>query len=107
MKRWKMKRAVCLLLAAVLLFSLGGCTAANRPASTGGTDKPTQPNAPAVQALSVNLMADIKPTANARAAGTSQEAAAAAADFALRLFRAARPERTPCSPPCPCSAPWR
>ena len=88
MKRWKMKRAVCLLLAAVLLFCLGGCTAANRPASTGGTDKPTQPNAPAVQALSVNLMADIKPTANARATGTSQEAAAAAADFALRLFRA-------------------
>ena len=43
MKRWKMKRAVCLLLAAVLLFSLGGYTAANRPASTGGSGRTRHP----------------------------------------------------------------
>jgi serpin B len=87
-KQWKMKRALCLLLAAVLL-SFGGCTAANQPGSPGGTGGSTQPAAPAVRTRSVDLMAEVNPTADTRkTSGMSPEAAAAAADFALRLFRA-------------------
>lgn len=80
-------KTICLLLVGALLLPLAGCAAGpNAPAS------PENPSAvidaPQVQKLSVDLMQDVTPN-SAEAKPITPEASSAAADFALRLFRAA------------------
>ena len=82
MKRSILKRVLCLTAILALALQLFGC-AAEGP---GSGQTPTEP---AVKA--VNLMAEITP-ASAQAAPMSKEGSEAAADFALRLFRASHRE---------------
>ena len=102
MKQKKLWCALSLLLIAAMLLNFGGCAVTTPPATSGGTNAQTEPgtsntpNAPVVKMASVNLMADVKPSQTDNGPGAiSTEASAAAADFALRLFRAGRPG---CSP---------
>lgn len=92
----KIKTMICLLLACLLVLQLGGCAAAKpgvagpgtEPAPEPGTGPAPEPvNGPA-ELKAVNLMADV--TRNpGTAAPVDAASAEAAADFALRLFRAA------------------
>ena len=79
-------RILCILLTCALLLSLAGC-AAGKPASSqsGGTDAASSQK---TQEKRVDLMKKVT-TAKAEAEPITPEAAAAASDFALRLFRAA------------------
>lgn len=95
MKQKKLWCALSLLLSAAMLLNFGGCAVTTPPATSGGTNAQTEPgtsntpNAPVVKMASVNLMADVKPSQTDNGPGAiSTEASAAAADFALRLFRA-------------------
>lgn len=84
MKRTFLKK-ISLLLACLLTLQLAGCAAKNAdPAEP--EDGARQNAAPALQ--TVDLMANVTP-APAEPAAASEEASTAAADFALRLFRAA------------------
>lgn len=90
MKRHQLK-LLCLLLACLLTLQLAGCAAGN-PAGPGtdpgGTaDDPQHTGRTPVPAQPVNLMAGLTPDPAAPASMTA-EASCAAADFALRLFRA-------------------
>ena len=91
MKRNRIKTALCLLLICALALQLGGCAggspagASKEPAGTGQTPPQTAAQ-PALQ-KTVNLMAEIK-ALKAESTAVDPAAAEAAADFALRLFRA-------------------
>ena len=95
MKLKKLWCALSLLLSAAMLLNFAGCAATTPPAASDGTNAQTEPgmsntpNAPVVKMASVNLMADVKPSQTDKASGAlPAESSAAAADFALRLFRA-------------------
>ena len=79
-------KILCILLIVALLLSLAGC-ASGKPASSqsGGTDAASSQK---TQEKRVDLMKTVKP-AKKEAEPITPEAAAAASDFALRLFRAA------------------
>ena len=79
----KKQTILCVLLIAALLLSCAGCAA--QPGANPEKPDPTQPAA--AQVGSVDLMAAITPN-RPDPQPISEEAAAAAADFALRLFRA-------------------
>ena len=107
MKRNRIKTVLCLLLACVLALQLAACTGAKpnpTPASpsaeAGNPGKdPDKPAVVPVELKAVNLMANV--TRNpAPVDSIEPDAAEAAADFALRLFRAAneKDENTLISP---------
>ena len=92
MKRKSLRTVLGFLLIAAILLNFGGCAAAKPTVTPGGTEGPTEPgvtNPPSVQLCSVDLMADVTPSnADSEPAEITPSSAAAAADFALRLFRA-------------------
>lgn len=81
MKKRYGKAALSLLLLAALLTSLFGCAA--QKAQTEAEEEPER------TLLSADLMADVTPAQNGAPAEITPDAADAAADFAVRLFRAA------------------
>lgn len=87
MNKKHMIRIFCLLLVGVLALQLAGCAASKPAENPGGAAVTTDPAVPADQPKLVNLMAEITP-ARGEAGSVTPDAAAAAADFALRLFRA-------------------
>ena len=102
MKHKMFKTTLCLLLVCILAMQLGGCAAAKPAAEPGtkptapadpGTDpaKPTEPVPVPVELKAVNLMAEIARDP-AAVSPVDPASAQAAADFALRLFRAANEE---------------
>lgn len=86
MKMKHLKTALSLLLTGVLALQLFGC-AADHPAAPSDQPGGTEPEPPVVQMGSVNLMSSVTPK-RGDPGTVGPEAAAAAADFALRLFRA-------------------
>ena len=88
MNRITAKAALSLLLICVLMLQLIGCAGAVPGIASGnaGTEEPESRD-PLPGGAIVNLMAEIK-AAPSQPAPVSREAAAAAADFALRLLRA-------------------
>jgi serpin B len=80
-----MKTLLCILLICVLALQLAACAASpTAPTGSGTTAEPAKQ-----EAGLVDLMAEVKPAAAELGEKPSQEAAAAATDFSLRLFRAA------------------
>lgn len=89
MNRKHRKRALCALIVCVLALQLCGCGASKPAASSEApnvTVMPT-PSEPAAAVHAVNLMASVTPNRGEAKPMTNEEQAAAA-DFALRLFRA-------------------
>ena len=90
-----LKPVFCFLLIAALTFQLAGCAGTpTAPTGPNAPGTPTEPNAPAnpgkTEAGVVDLMSGIKPASAGTGERPSPEAAAAATDFSLRLFRAAK-----------------
>ena len=85
MKRRSLRSAISLLLIVLVSMQLVGCAGMEEPSTV--QPEPTQTGVQAPTLKTVNLMAEIAPQA-ASSATVTAEAAAAASDFALRLFRA-------------------
>lgn len=86
----KKRVLLCLLLIAALLLCCTACAgqtgpSGEQPGTNAGKPDPSQ--APVLTMGAVNLMAEISPQ-KAESAPVNSDQAAAAADFALRLFRA-------------------
>ncbi len=90
LNRKHLKPVLSLLLIAVLALQLIGC--ASTPAAPAGPDAPGTPTEPAPSAKPdsgvIDLMLGQKPVALHTGETPAPEAAAAATDFSLRLFRA-------------------
>ena len=86
MKR-NIRRALAMLMAAILLLSFAGCTGA------GSTNSSGQNTTPEIQtSVAIDLMKAIKPSKLAEDPDTIRKNGSKAADFAVRLFKASRTE---------------
>lgn len=88
-----LRSLICLLLICLLALPLGGCSVTpetpTEPKPPAGPGTPTEPKPPAEPGEPVDLMAGVQPAASRVTGKPDPAAAAAATDFALRLFRVA------------------
>lgn len=87
------RRALSLVMAAIMLLSLAGCTGSEGPNGNGGTNDSGQNTAPGIRSSVVtDLMKDIKPSKPAEDPDAIRKNVSKAADFAIRLLKASRTE---------------